>query len=74
MRGSEHHGTPAAAGVVARTEASAAVRTTTAGAPDRRVAWRLWGEEGLPAPVLLHGDFGSWTHWIRCIAPLARRC
>ena len=74
MCGSEHRGAAAAAETIARAEAAATVRTTAMGPPDRRVAWRLWGEERLPALVLLHGDFGSWTHWIRCIAPLARRC
>jgi pimeloyl-ACP methyl ester carboxylesterase len=33
------------------------------------MAWRLWGE-GEPV-VLLHGGAGSWTHWVRNIAPLA---
>jgi pimeloyl-ACP methyl ester carboxylesterase len=74
MSRSEHRGAAAAAETIARAEAAATVRTTAMGPPDRRVAWRLWGEERLPALVLLHGDFGSWTHWIRCIAPLARRC
>ncbi len=31
--------------------------------------WRLWGA-GDPV-VLLHGGFGSWTHWLRNIEPLA---
>lgn len=33
--------------------------------------WRCWGSG--PALVLLHGGHGSWTHWIRSIAPLATR-
>lgn len=32
--------------------------------------WRIWGAG--PPLVLLHGDFGSWTHWIRNVLPLAR--
>jgi pimeloyl-ACP methyl ester carboxylesterase len=32
------------------------------------MAWRIWGE-GEPI-VLLHGGGGSWTHWVRNIAPL----
>ncbi len=35
------------------------------------IVWRVWGE-GAPL-VLLHGDFGSWTHWIRNVLPLAKR-
>lgn len=31
--------------------------------------WRLWGA-GDPV-VFLHGGFGSWTHWLRNIEPLA---
>ncbi len=34
-----------------------------------RMVWRRWGT-GRPL-VLLHGGSGSWTHWLRCIAPLA---
>src|SRR5260370_27123875 len=34
------------------------------------MVWRSWGE-GRPL-VLLHGASGSWTHWIRNIATLAR--
>lgn len=33
--------------------------------------WHLWGS-GEPL-VLLHGGFGSWTHWLRNIEPLVRR-
>ena len=32
---------------------------------------RAWGD-AMPL-VLLHGASGSWTHWIRDIAPLAKR-
>lgn len=35
------------------------------------LAVRYWGEG--PALVLLHGGMGSWTHWCRNIAALARR-
>src|SRR5258708_4807169 len=35
------------------------------------MVWRLWGE-GTPL-VLLHGGFGSWTHWFRNIPDLAQR-
>jgi 2-hydroxy-6-oxonona-2,4-dienedioate hydrolase len=33
--------------------------------------WHVWGEPHQPAVVLLHGGSGSWTHWVRNIAPLA---
>lgn len=36
-----------------------------------RIVWRAWGDG--PTLVLLHGDGGSWTHWIRNIPGLAQR-
>lgn len=40
-----------------------------------RIEWRVWptvaGPEA-PAVVLLHGSFGSWTHWLRNIEHFAR--
>jgi pimeloyl-ACP methyl ester carboxylesterase len=33
--------------------------------------WRRWGEG--PALVLLHGGYGSWTHWLRNVENLATR-
>jgi 2-hydroxy-6-oxonona-2,4-dienedioate hydrolase len=38
---------------------------------DGAMVWRVWG--GGPPLVLLHGGYGSWTHWIRNVLPLARR-
>src|SRR5262249_20331966 len=35
------------------------------------MVWRSWGAG--PALVLLHGGFGSWTHWLRNIDVFARR-
>ena len=32
--------------------------------------WHTWGAPERPALVLLHGGSGSWTHWVRNIAPL----
>ena len=32
--------------------------------------WHVWGADDRPAVVLLHGGSGSWTHWVRNIAPL----
>ena len=34
------------------------------------MAWRIFGQG--PALVLLHGGYGSWTHWLRNIEDLAR--
>lgn len=36
-----------------------------------RVEWREWGAG--PSLVLLHGDAGSWTHWIRNVLVLAQQ-
>lgn len=33
------------------------------------MTWRAWGSG--PPLVLLHGDFGSWTHWVRNVPPLS---
>jgi pimeloyl-ACP methyl ester carboxylesterase len=35
------------------------------------MVWRIWGEG--PPLALLHGGYGSWTHWIRNVEPLAER-
>lgn len=32
--------------------------------------WHAWGDADRPVVVLLHGGSGSWTHWVRNIAPL----
>jgi pimeloyl-ACP methyl ester carboxylesterase len=37
---------------------------------DGHMVWHAWGAG--PAIVLLHGGYGSWTHWIRNIDPLRR--
>jgi 2-hydroxy-6-oxonona-2,4-dienedioate hydrolase len=37
---------------------------------DGGMVWHVWGS-GSPL-VLLHGGYGSWTHWIRNVLPLAR--
>ncbi|HZK91934.1 MAG TPA: alpha/beta hydrolase [Stellaceae bacterium] len=35
------------------------------------LVWRVWG--GGPPLVLLHGGYGSWTHWIRNVPVLSRQ-
>jgi pimeloyl-ACP methyl ester carboxylesterase len=35
-----------------------------------RTVWHAWGGADRPVVVLLHGGSGSWTHWVRNIAPL----
>src|SRR5579863_186025 len=37
---------------------------------DGTMVWRCWGG-GRPL-VLLHGGYGSWTHWVRNVLPLSR--
>jgi 2-hydroxy-6-oxonona-2,4-dienedioate hydrolase len=34
------------------------------------MVWHLWGDG--PPLALLHGGYGSWTHWIRNLIPLSR--
>jgi pimeloyl-ACP methyl ester carboxylesterase len=55
--------------LVAGIAAEAERRETPCG--DGVMAWRAWGAG--PPLVLLHGGYGSWTHWIRNVLPLSRR-
>jgi pimeloyl-ACP methyl ester carboxylesterase len=55
--------------VVARIERLARRIETPCG--DGSMIWRCWGSG--PALVLLHGGYGSWTHWLRNVEPLATR-
>lgn len=53
--------------IIARVEAGARRVTTPCGAGE--MIWRLWGAG--PPLLLLHGNFGSWLHWIRNVGPLS---
>lgn len=57
------------ADIVAAVDALAERKMTCAGGVD--IAWRIWGSG--PPVLLLHGNFGSWTHWIRNIPLFAER-
>ena len=35
-----------------------------------QLVWHVWGAPDRPPLLLLHGGSGSWTHWVRNIAPL----
>ncbi|MBO0736585.1 MAG: alpha/beta fold hydrolase [Alphaproteobacteria bacterium] len=37
---------------------------------DGHVIWHFWGSG--PPLILLHGGYGSWTHWIRNVLALSR--
>ncbi|MBO6946796.1 MAG: alpha/beta hydrolase [Rhodospirillales bacterium] len=40
---------------------------------DGDMVWQVWGEETDKTPLLLlHGGFGSWTHWIANVEALSR--
>jgi pimeloyl-ACP methyl ester carboxylesterase len=54
--------------IVARLDAASRRVATPCG--DGMMVWRSWGD-GAPL-VLLHGGYGSWTHWLRNIEALAR--
>ncbi|MGC1679670.1 MAG: alpha/beta fold hydrolase [Candidatus Binataceae bacterium] len=60
---------PDAAAEVAKIEKRATHRIT--GSVGGRIVWRIFGEG--PPLIFIHGDFGSWTHWIRNLLPLAER-
>jgi len=37
---------------------------------DGHMVWHVWGDG--PPLALLHGGYGSWTHWVRNVLPLSR--
>lgn len=53
---------------------SRAERIATPCGPGNMI-WRRWGPKSgqAPALVLLHGGYGSWTHWLRNVESLATR-
>ena len=59
----------AAAAQVAAIERAGQRHITVVG--PTRIVWRHWGAG--PPIVLVHGDAGSWTHWVRNVLPLAQR-
>ena len=60
--------TIAPAAFVADIESRAELRRAPCGAGS--MVWRIWGHG--PPLALLHGGYGSWTHWIRNVEPLAK--
>ena len=60
--------TDSPAAIVARIERAGRRVETPCG--DGTMVWRLWGK-GTPL-VLLHGGYGSWTHWLRNVESLSR--
>jgi 2-hydroxy-6-oxonona-2,4-dienedioate hydrolase len=61
--------TIAPAAFVADIESRAEIRRTPCGAGS--MVWRIWGQG--PPLALLHGGYGSWTHWIRNVELLGGR-
>lgn len=57
--------------IYARLKASAERIETPFENGDGRVVWRCWGTG--PAVLMLHGDYGSWTHFLRNIEFLSQR-
>ncbi len=54
--------------------ASAGERVTTMINEGNRMVWHHWnGPLNRPPLILLHGGWGSWTHWIKSIPYLATR-
>lgn len=62
---------PAALPPAERLRLASGQRLTTPGGQGELV-WHRWGTRraGQPPVVLLHGGSGSWTHWVKNIAPL----
>ena len=67
----QHPEVPQALEPALRARLQAGERHVT-GRAHERVVWHAWGaaRAGVPPVVLLHGGSGSWTHWVKNIAPL----
>lgn len=55
--------------LIAKLEAAAEYKTTNYPLGNKLI-WRIWGTG--PNLLLLHGNFGAWTHWIHNIEPLSQ--
>ena len=53
--------------IIDQLESQARKETTPCG--DESMIWHIWGEG--PPLVLMHGGYGSWTHWVRNIETLS---
>lgn len=53
------------------TRVAAAARRVETPCGDGSLVWRVWGSG--PPLVLLHGGYGSWTHWIRNVPVLSQK-
>lgn len=54
--------------IISQMESRSAKETTPCG--DGEMVWHIWGEG--PPLVLMHGGYGSWTHWVRNIDVLSQ--
>jgi len=68
MSGPEWHEPVGAAVVLA--QALAGAQRCVTHFDGAATVWHVWGDDHRPSVVLLHGGSGSWTHWVRNIAPL----
>lgn len=60
--------TPALPAAASQLLTEATRLTTPCG--DGHIVWHAWGPARGRPVLLLHGGSGSWTHWLRSIAPL----
>jgi pimeloyl-ACP methyl ester carboxylesterase len=67
--GARPGGEASPAAIVAQIDSEARRMATPCG--DGSMIWRVWGAG--PPLVLLHGGYGSWTHWLRNVRSLGAR-